>query len=755
MRLSGKLSIVLVLCVAAPIVVLGLFSYWNGRGAIERVTSQHLVSSNELKESDLQRWLSGNEEKLFLLAQRPFLRDGMIDWIAAHRAGAPEHEVLHERIIEEHLAPSVREGGFVEIFVLHPDDGEVLVSTERSQEGEHRKDTAFFEHGRRGTHTENAYYALPDQQVRITVATPIVDRNGVPVAVLAGHLDLSVISEIMTHGWAASRSEDTYLVNRSGHFVTEPRFGDGYALRREARTFGAERALAGQSGVAVYEDYRGVEVLGAYRWIPDRELAILSEIDTGEAFAPIVHLRNVVVGFGVGFGALAATIGVLLARSLTGPIRCVVGAAEELGRGNLTHRVAVRTWDEIGRLAAGFNRMAERLQEITASRDELNVEIVRREAAERERAEQWEQFVTVLENLPDLLYVVDPDSFEILFVNQAVRQALGEDPVGEVCHRALHGFEATCEGCSAVSDGAASAWGGTREIRNTRLTRDFLVSDQPIDWPDGRAVRLEIARDITERKRIERELQRSIDELQRSNLELEQFAYVASHDLQEPLRMVSSYTQLLERRYQNALDEDARAFIGYAVDGATRMQQLINDLLAYSRVQTRGLAFAPTDLNAALGQARANLDWSIREAGAIVTHDELPTTACDEQQIRSVFQNLLSNAIKFRGRDTPRIHVSTADRGQSWEIRVRDNGIGVAPEYRDRVFMIFQRLHTRAEYPGTGIGLALVKRIVERHGGRVGLESSEGGGTTIWFTLPKREKEWIDDGRDDGGDPAG
>ena len=235
------------------------------------------------------------------------------------------------------------------------------------------------------------------------------------------------------------------------------------------------------------------------------------------------------------------------------------------------------------------------------------------------------------------------------------------------------------------------------------------------------------------------DLEKSIAELARSNSDLQQFAYVASHDLQEPLRMVASYTQLLAKRYRGRLDEDADEFIAYAVNGANRMQALIQDLLAFSRVDRQGQNFEPTSVEALLGYAIENLKGAIEECRAVVTHDPLPTVMADERQVMHLLQNLLSNAIKFRGPEPPRVHLSAERRDSDWLFSVRDNGIGIDPQYAERIFVIFQRLHTNAEYPVTGIGMSLCKKIVERHGGRIWMESQLGQGATFFFTLPARD----------------
>jgi len=224
--------------------------------------------------------------------------------------------------------------------------------------------------------------------------------------------------------------------------------------------------------------------------------------------------------------------------------------------------------------------------------------------------------------------------------------------------------------------------------------------------------------------------------LQRSNTEFEQLAYVASHDMQEPLRKIASYLQLLSQRYQGQLDADADEFIGYAVDGAKRMQALINDLLAFSRVGTKAKPIAPTDCNVIVRTALADLQFAIEDSGARVDVDDLPMVMGDATQLSQLFRNLLSNAIKFHRDEPPVVRVSTERTGASWRFTVSDNGIGIAPEYFERIFVIFQRLHGRSQYAGTGIGLAICKKIVERHGGQIEVRSIEGQGSTFTFTLP-------------------
>jgi len=270
------------------------------------------------------------------------------------------------------------------------------------------------------------------------------------------------------------------------------------------------------------------------------------------------------------------------------------------------------------------------------------------------------------------------------------------------------------------------------------------ISLSPLETEEGALVSSAI-RDITERKKTEEALkhdearERRSVELKRSNEELQQFAYIAAHDLQEPLRMVASYTQLLAKRYKGRLDSDADEFIAFAVDGAHRMQLLITDLLAYCRVETTGKELRETSSEAALEQALLNLQGAIQESGAVVTHDPLPAVIADGAQLVQLFQNVVGNAIKYRSAELPRVHVSAKKNGgKEWIFSMRDNGLGIDPKYFEKIFVMFQRLHGREEFSGTGIGLTVCKKIAERHGGRMWVESEPGKGSTFYFALPER-----------------
>ena len=366
-------------------------------------------------------------------------------------------------------------------------------------------------------------------------------------------------------------------------------------------------------------------------------------------------------------------------------------------------------------------------------------DITERKRTEEALRESEEKYRVLFETAKDAIFLSD-ETGRFIDVNSAACESLGYDRE-ELLKMSNKEVDVDSRGCGAfmkVRDGLAKET--VFEVNQKRKDGTLVpveISGKVIDC-DGSRIFMAIARDITDRKRAEKRLKRVMADMKRSNTDLEQFAYVVSHDLQEPLRMVSSYVQLLSKRYKGKLDSDADDFIGFAADGASRMHTLIRDLLKYSRVGTRGKPPTPVDCEDALNHALANLKLAIEDSGAVVTHDPLPTVAADSSQLVELFQNLIGNAIKFKGEGHVRVHVAVEPKEDKWLFSVADNGIGISPEYFDRIFVIFQRLHGREEYEGTGIGLAVCKKIVERHGGRMWVESEIGRGSTFYFTIPSK-----------------
>jgi PAS domain S-box-containing protein len=378
---------------------------------------------------------------------------------------------------------------------------------------------------------------------------------------------------------------------------------------------------------------------------------------------------------------------------------------------------------------------------------ESNVDITDRKRMEEALERDRNLLRALIDNLPDYVYVKDLQC-RFLAANLATARIMGAASPDELLGRVDADFYPS-ELAAEYGDQEAELLRTGKPILDKDEPhvdaegnpRTVLTTKVPLKNHHGDIVGLVgISRDITDRKEAENALRRTAEELARSNRDLEQFAYVASHDLQEPLRMVTGFLQLLHQKYSGRLDTDADQYIDFAVDGAKRMQALIADLLTYARVGTRSRQLMLVDVATSFSQTLRNLGAGIDETRAEITHGELPTVWADGIQLSQLFQNLISNALKFRRGVPPQIHVDAHHDPTQWTFSVRDNGIGIDREFQDRIFMIFQRLHTRQEYPGTGIGLAVCKKIVERHGGQIWVESIPGEGSTFYFTIPDREK---------------
>ena len=391
-------------------------------------------------------------------------------------------------------------------------------------------------------------------------------------------------------------------------------------------------------------------------------------------------------------------------------------------------------------------KVMERTKELKESNKQLKQEIEERKNAEEALKESEERFKILFEYAPDPYFLTDMEG-NFLGGNKAAERLINfkkEEIIGKnLVELGLITGEQVIKAFDLLSKNVEGFATGPEEFVLTRKDGKKVpveITGYPLEIR-GQKLVLGMARDISERKKSEEKLKETIHELKRSNDELQQFAYITSHDLQEPLRTIASFTQLLERRYKNKMDTDADEFIEFIIDAATRMKEMIQGLLDYSRIGTRGGEFNFTDTEEVLIMVLSNLHAAIMESGAKIDHDKLPTVIADRNQLIQLFQNMVSNAIKFKKKDvTPQIYVSARKDEKRGEFifSVSDNGIGLEPQYKGKIFEVFKRLHTMDEYKGAGIGLAISKKIIERHGGRIWVESELGNGSTFYFTLPMR-----------------
>jgi PAS domain S-box-containing protein len=366
-----------------------------------------------------------------------------------------------------------------------------------------------------------------------------------------------------------------------------------------------------------------------------------------------------------------------------------------------------------------------------------------------ELQETEKRYRLISENTADVIWILELESGKFSYVSPSIQKLRGftpEEVMAQSFHEALtpESLQYIMEHLPArieeVNNGDETHRIMTNEVfqphKNGTIVPTEVVTTLITDETGKVTEILGVTRDISQRKKDESIREILIDELNKSNRDLEQFAYVASHDLKEPLRMISNYLQLLTKQYKGQLDERADTYINFAVDGAIRMNNLINDLLIYSRVSSKAKEFLPVDLNALIEEVMKDLQMAIEESCAVINFPGLPVVMADYLQLKQLFQNLIQNAIKFRNDSNPQIHISAERKGRQWLIKVKDNGIGIDPVFFDKIFIIFQRLNEREKYPGTGIGLAICKKIVEHHGGKIWVESGSGKGSTFSLTLP-------------------
>jgi PAS domain S-box-containing protein len=565
-------------------------------------------------------------------------------------------------------------------------------------------------------------------------------------------------------------SQQLYMTNDRGDFLLHPNatrafgfeFGKSYRIQDEFPVLKPAFEADVADDVSVVEQSGGGErrALGLCKASfdpdrPERFFTFALAVPYDDIVAESVQARNLSLAVALAVLLPALVIGYALSRTLAKPLQQIAAAANAFGQGTTDVALPLDANDEAGVVARALDHM---MGQIRARAEQLETEIAVRERAEQTAREQGARIQSIVDSVVDAIITINGDG-TVESLNAAAEKMFGytadevqgqnvkmlmPSPYRGEHDQYLRNYQET---------GIAKIIGIGREVMAIRkdgtvFPIDLAVSQVKIG---GRRLFTGVIRDITRRKLAERQLTEAHDELAkraadierfnerlaRSNEELKQFAYVASHDLQEPLRKVTSFCQMLRDEHRDRLDEGARQYIDYAVDGALRMRNLVNDLLTYSRVETQGKPLIPTESQSAYAEAEDNLELAIQEAGASVECEPLPVINADRAQLVRLFQNLVANAIKFRGDAPARVDVWAEELADEWIFHVRDNGIGIESQYHGRIFVIFQRLHARDAYPGTGIGLAVCKRIVDRLGGRIWVESEPGQGSTFCFAVPK------------------
>lgn len=747
MKMTVRLTILFLIFALIPLLFTSYFAYANNRQRIEVMSLARLDSINLLKTAEFQRWIDNESQSLRDMARRPLIiQYASVLTEPDELFPVSELQIASKAILDDHFVPTLsEEGGFTELFLLHPKSGVIIASTKQENVSKIREHEPYFVRGKQDTYVQNAYYALDQGKPVMTIATPMVNENGRLIAVLAGHVDLDEMTTIMHKGQEADRTLETYIINKFNFFITKSRFMQDTTLTQVAYSSGIENCLQQNRGSGFYTNYRSTSVIGVYEWLPENELCILTEIDQAEAFAPIVQMRNTFLMIGIFVASVITVFGIFFARTITNPILRLVEGTEAIAHGNLNYRIHLNSKDEIGQLAETFNDMvASRQQAENSLRDyQANLEQI---IADRTTSLQASE-----ERLSRIIEASNTGIWDWqISTNEVYYSPRWKSLLGYEDHEIENTFEQwevrlhpddKQRMLDAVADFLENPVGN--------FNQDFRMKHKngSYRWISNRsAVLLDTDQkpfkmygshlDITEWREAEEALAQKAAALTQSNEELQMFAYIASHDLQEPLRMVSSYLQLLSRRYNDALDKEAQEFIHFAVDGAKRMHQLINDLLAYSRIGTRGKEFTLVNCQEILENICRLMQFTISNNNATITSGPLPILLADESQLSQLFQNLISNAIKFQNDAPPVVHIEAQQQEDCWLFSVRDNGVGIEPESASRVFDVFKRLHTRDAYPGTGIGLAICKKIVERHGGKIWVQSQPNEGATFNFTLP-------------------
>ena len=762
-RIQTRLMLGATVGVLSTVAVVGYVSYYIARNSLKDHISDHLQTVAQSRAAHVKTFLDGYKENIRIAASSTSLADGL----RALRAGAPDRAAIVAQLNARlgRLVPA--ESCIDEIFLLDR-DGKVVASTIADQIGLDRSADAYFVEAQSRPFIKDAFRSASTGMEFFATSAPLLDdAGGDLLGVLVARHHMVQVNAIAMDRTGLGETGLAYLVNKQGLIITPSRSGEDASQKLKVDTELVRQCLADLDAMrrgklseehkeraTVTRDYRGVRVLGAHAYVPELGWFLIAEMDASEAFAPIARLKamTALIATLVALGAMALSY--RFARRVCDPVHQLHRGSQRIAAGELDYRVHVKTGDEIEELAEEFNRMADKLSESHACLEQKVADRtadLRREIEERKRAEEalaqaasrWQE---TFDAVDDMIAVVDTD-FRVLRANRAMREAFaGKEVVGAHCYELFHGMGMPPSGCPSRNT-FASAEPAHAELREPHLGGRWLgVAAYPVTDKDG-AVRhlVHVVHDITERKVAEerlhdyaKRLELLNADLERSNSDLQEFTHSVSHDLQEPLRKIHAFGQFLVEDCGEDIPDEGRKHLERIQDATVRMKRLIQHLLALARVGSRGAEIVPVDSRSVLEQAVDVLSERVAECDAQISMaDGLPVVMADAVQLGQVFQNLIANALKFRSPDRrPRVTIEAEVAGGLATFSVRDNGIGIEERFLEKIFGVFQRLHLREEYDGAGVGLALCRKIVQRHGGRIWAESEAGEGSTFHFTLP-------------------
>lgn len=794
--LRGRLMLCFMILALCPLLVIGVVSYQSGRQRIIKDVKSHLEGKAILKQHGIENWIEYLTHIVTLLVTNPRVKND-VTVLSTHATVDTKYRTAYESMLAGYRRMTTLKHFQLLCFIEHV-EGRIIVSSDASWEGKIKHHEPYFLQGKREVFVSDIFFSLSIGRPTMVVSAPVTDDSGRLMGVMAGHVDLKHLSEIMLQSSGLSKTSETFLVNRSNLLLTDTVFAPNGAFKKWIFSQGVKWALEKKNGVGRFIDYREEKVIGAYRWLNHSKMALIAKQDESEAFAPAVALRNTILGIGIGVLLSVIILGMFLVRSITVPISRLVKGADEIGSGNLEYKVGTKAKDEIGVLSRAFDQMSVNLKKITVSRDELVKEISDKKRAEAALKSERDRAQNYLDIAGVMIIAINTDQ-KVTLVNAKGCQILGCDEADIIGKNWFENFllEDEQKTVKGVFNGIISGDTEPAEYNEnyilTKNNEQRLIAwhNSALTNQEGHIIgTLSSGEDITERKKIEIELAHNREyleetvskrtaelnqriseveqlnsamvnlledlrisnqnlelttrQLEDANKELESFSYSVSHDLRAPLRAIDGFTRILMEDYVTRLDDEGKRLGSVIQHNTQKMSQLIDDLLSFSRTGRAAMHFSAIDMknmaNAIYHEAtdakeRKRVEFSV---------NNLPKVHGDPTMMRQVWINLISNALKFSAHIKQTIiSITYQEKEKSIIYCIKDNGAGFDMKYKDKLFGVFQRLHSKKEFSGTGVGLALVQRIIHRHGGKVWAEGKVDEGAVFYFSLPKRKERLV------------